>query len=160
MANLVRHWWQSPQRKQEQKKSASVHYKLPLLQEPACTKLMGNCSHWLTKSQCRVGVEGEGTPSAHQVTAGKKETESSCLSQGEKKGKIKHGLTQMKFNNSYAYFMSICVSTDEATGSFHKEQLFFSNPTGSCVQAAQKEVVWCFKHLCASTLNLQTGYVH
>lgn len=24
-------------------------------------------SHWLTKSQCRVGVEGEGTLSAHQV---------------------------------------------------------------------------------------------
>lgn len=42
MANLRRYCWQFPQKKQQQKKSATVYYKLPLLQEPACTKLMGN----------------------------------------------------------------------------------------------------------------------
>lgn len=42
MANLIRYRWRFPQKKQQQKKSATVHYKLPLLQEPACTKLMGN----------------------------------------------------------------------------------------------------------------------
>lgn len=68
MADLARYCWQfSTKEAKEQEKSATVHPKGPLLQEPACTKLMGNCSPWLPRSQWRVGVEGEGTLRAHQV---------------------------------------------------------------------------------------------
>lgn len=67
MANLARYCWQfSPQEARAGEISNST-LQGPLLQEPACTKLMGNCSPWLPRPQCRGGVEGEGTLRAHQV---------------------------------------------------------------------------------------------
>lgn len=63
-----------------------MHSKEPLLQEPACTKLMGNCSPWLPKSQWRVGVEREGTLRAHQVERqGKKKQKGHAILKGKKK---------------------------------------------------------------------------